>query len=61
MVKSLCQYQGKDLDELVEPALLFYGRKKILDNTPLPLHLEKEKNPVLLTSPSKFPGKLAID
>ncbi|GAB2287271.1 Protein SUPPRESSOR OF QUENCHING 1, chloroplastic [Dionaea muscipula] len=51
----------KDLDDLVEAALLYYGRKKILDNTQLPLRLEKDNDPKLLTSPLKFPGKLAVD
>ena len=51
----------KDLDYLVEAALLFYGQKKLLDNTSIPLNLEKDNDPRLLTSPLKFPGKLAID
>jgi hypothetical protein len=51
----------KDLDDLVEAALLFYGRKKMLYNTPIPLSLEKNNDPRLFTSPLKFPGKLAID
>ncbi|KAK3199437.1 hypothetical protein Dsin_022852 [Dipteronia sinensis] len=63
--KLLAQLSGegrrKDLDDLVEAALLFYGEKKLLDNTPLPLSLEKDNDPRLLTSPLKFPGKLAID
>ncbi|XWS42320.1 hypothetical protein CRYUN_Cryun16bG0004300 [Craigia yunnanensis] len=50
-----------DLDNLVEAALLFYGQKKLLDNTTIPLNLEKDNDPRLLTSPLKFPGKLAID
>ncbi|XP_043687165.1 protein SUPPRESSOR OF QUENCHING 1, chloroplastic isoform X2 [Telopea speciosissima] len=63
--KILAQISGeghrKDLDDLVEAALLFYGEKKILDNTPIPLSLEKDNDPRLLTSPLKFPGKLAVD
>ncbi|KAH9689718.1 protein SUPPRESSOR OF QUENCHING 1 [Citrus sinensis] len=63
--KLLAQLAGeghrKDLDDLVEAALLFYGKKKLLDNTPLPLSLEKDSDPRLFTSPLKFPGKLAID
>ncbi|XP_031266406.1 LOW QUALITY PROTEIN: protein SUPPRESSOR OF QUENCHING 1, chloroplastic-like [Pistacia vera] len=63
--KILAQLAGeghrKDLDDLVEAALLFYGGKKLLDNTPLPVTLEKDNDPRLLTSPLKFPGKLAID
>ncbi|XP_052206057.1 protein SUPPRESSOR OF QUENCHING 1, chloroplastic isoform X2 [Diospyros lotus] len=50
-----------DLDDLVEAALLFYGEKKMLNNNPIPLSLEKDNNPLLLTSPLKFPGKLAVD
>ncbi|KAM7481806.1 hypothetical protein LguiB_006389 [Lonicera macranthoides] len=63
--KLLAQIAGegrrKDLDDLVEAALLFYGRKKMLDNRPIPLSLEKDNDPRLLTSPLKFPGKLAVD
>ncbi|KAI3944972.1 hypothetical protein MKW92_051069 [Papaver armeniacum] len=63
--KLLAQIAGegrrKDLDDLVEAALLFYGEKEILDSTPLPLTLEKDNDPRLLTSPLKFPGKLAVD
>ncbi|OMP09371.1 hypothetical protein COLO4_05541 [Corchorus olitorius] len=63
--KLIAQISGegrrKDLDYLVEAALLFYGQKKLLDNTPIPLNLEKDNDPRLLTSPLKFPGKLAID
>ncbi|CAK9158050.1 unnamed protein product [Ilex paraguariensis] len=63
--KLLAQISGeghrKDLDDLVEAAFLFYGRKKMLDNTPIPLSLEKENDSRILTSPLKFPGKLAVD
>ncbi|KAM2468598.1 hypothetical protein FF1_010260 [Malus domestica] len=63
--RLLAQLSGegrrKDLDCLVEAALLFYGRKKMLDNAPIPLNLEKDNDPRLVTSPLKFPGKLAID
>lgn len=63
--KILAQLAGegrrKDLDDLVEAALLYYGGKKLLENTPLPLKLEKNNDPRLSTSPLKFPGKLAID
>ncbi|XP_055816580.1 protein SUPPRESSOR OF QUENCHING 1, chloroplastic isoform X2 [Solanum dulcamara] len=63
--KLLAQIAGeghrKDLDYLVEAALLFYGKKKLLDSKPIPLRLEKDNDPRLLTSPLKFPGKLAAD
>lgn len=55
----LCFFQ--DLDDLVEAALLYYGEKKALKSTPLPLALEKDNDPRLSTSPLRFPGKLAID
>lgn len=51
----------QDLDDLVEAALLYYGSKNVLDNKPLPLNLEKDNDPRLLTSPLKFPGKLEVD
>ncbi|KAK3014291.1 hypothetical protein RJ639_008014, partial [Escallonia herrerae] len=63
--KLLAQIAGegrrKDLDDLVEAALLFYGKKNVLDYTPIPLSLEKDNDPRLLTSPLKFPAKLAVD
>ncbi|KAL6644960.1 hypothetical protein ACP70R_016568 [Stipagrostis hirtigluma subsp. patula] len=63
--KVLAQISGeghkKDLDEVVGAALEFYEEKKLLQNDPLPLALEKDKDSRLLTSPLKFPGKLAID
>lgn len=63
--KLLAQISGeghrKDLDALVEAALLYYGEKNMLDNAPISLSLEKDNDPRLLTSPLKFPGKLAVD
>ncbi|XP_073119374.1 protein SUPPRESSOR OF QUENCHING 1, chloroplastic-like isoform X3 [Henckelia pumila] len=63
--KLIAQITGegrrKDLDDLVKAALTYYGTKKILDNTPVPLNLEKNNDPRLLTSPLKFPGKLEVD
>ncbi|KAI3725773.1 hypothetical protein L1987_65565 [Smallanthus sonchifolius] len=57
--KLLAQLAGegrrKDLDDLVEAALLFYGKRKLLDSTPIPLNLEKDNDPRLLKSPLKFP------
>jgi hypothetical protein len=40
---------------------LYYGERKILNSRPIPLSLEKNNDPRLLSSPLKFPGKLAID
>ncbi|XP_010549436.1 PREDICTED: NHL repeat-containing protein 2 [Tarenaya hassleriana] len=63
--KLIAQISGeghrKDLDNLVAAALTYYGGKKMLDNTPLPIRLEKDNDPRLVASPLKFPGKLAID
>ncbi|KAL8130547.1 hypothetical protein V2J09_019702 [Rumex salicifolius] len=63
--RLLAQLSGeghrKDLDDLVDAALSFYGRKNMLDDSPLPISLEKDNDPRLLTSPLKFPGKLAVD
>ncbi|KAL8155577.1 hypothetical protein AgCh_000823 [Apium graveolens] len=63
--KLIAQISGegrrKDLDSLVEAALLFYGRRNVLSSTPIPLSLEKDNDPRLLASPLKFPGKLAVD
>ncbi|XP_074264244.1 protein SUPPRESSOR OF QUENCHING 1, chloroplastic [Silene latifolia] len=63
--KVIAQISGegrrKDLDDIVEAALLFYGKRKMLDDSALPLRLEKDNDPRLLTSPLKFPGKLAVD
>ncbi|PWA90389.1 haloacid dehalogenase-like hydrolase family protein [Artemisia annua] len=63
--KLIAQLAGegrrKDLDDFVEAALLFYGRRKLLDSTPVPLSLEKDNDPRLSKSPLKFPGKLAVD
>lgn len=46
---------------MVEAALIYYGGQKILDNTPLPLNLERDNDTRLLSSPIKFPGKLEVD
>lgn len=51
----------QNLDYLVEAALQFYGEKKVLNSSPLPLSLEKDNNNRLLQSALKFPAKLAVD
>jgi hypothetical protein len=35
----------------------YYGEEGLLDNTPLPLELEKDKDPRLAASPLRFPGR----
>ncbi|KAL0375840.1 UNVERIFIED_CONTAM: protein SUPPRESSOR OF QUENCHING 1, chloroplastic [Sesamum calycinum] len=63
--KLIAQVAGegrrKDLDDLVKAALIYYGGKQMLNSTPIPLNLEKDNDPRLLTSPLKFPGKLEVD
>ncbi|XP_068662112.1 protein SUPPRESSOR OF QUENCHING 1, chloroplastic [Aristolochia californica] len=63
--KVIAQVAGegrrKDLDDLIEAALQFYGGKKILDSTRIPIALERDNDPRMMTSPLKFPGKLAVD
>ncbi|CAN1356753.1 Protein SUPPRESSOR OF QUENCHING 1, chloroplastic [Linum perenne] len=63
--KLLAQISGEghrqDLDDLIEAAILYYGKKNILNSTPIPLNLEKDRDERLYNSPLKFPGKLAID
>jgi hypothetical protein len=59
--KSIYSFPFQDLDEVIGAALEFYEEKKLLQNDPLPLALEKDKDSRLLTSPLKFPGKLAVD
>ncbi|XP_024522693.1 protein SUPPRESSOR OF QUENCHING 1, chloroplastic isoform X2 [Selaginella moellendorffii] len=51
----------KDLDNLVDAALQYYGEKKLLNAQPIPLQLEKSKSARILTTPLSFPGKLATD
>lgn len=34
----------------------YYGEEGLLDDTPLPLELEKDKDPRLAASPLRFPG-----
>ena len=50
-----------DLDDVLTAAIEYYGERGLLDATPLPLTLEKTKNPLLAASPLRFPGKIALD
>jgi DNA-binding beta-propeller fold protein YncE len=63
--KVIAQLAGeghrKDLDDLVQAALNYYGEKQSLDYRPVPVALEKNKDARLAASPLKFPGKLATD
>ena len=46
----------QDIDDIVAAALEYYGEKGQLDDTPLPVALERERDPRLAASPLRFPG-----
>lgn len=46
----------QDIDDIVAAALEYYGEKGQLDDTPLPVSLERERDPRLAASPLRFPG-----
>lgn len=46
---------------MLAAALQYYGEKGMLDNTPVPIALEREKSEKALNSPLRYPGKLAAD
>ena len=49
------------VDAFIQAALAFYGERGKLDNTPLPLALEVDKDARLASLPLRYPGKLAAD
>ena len=51
----------RDLDDILTAALEYYGEQGMLDATPVPESLEKNKDTRLTASPLRFPGKIAID
>jgi len=51
----------RDLDDILTAALEYYGEKNMLDATPVPESLEKNKDSRLTASPLRFPGKIALD
>ncbi|MEW5313748.1 MAG: hypothetical protein WDW38_005289 [Sanguina aurantia] len=53
----------RDVDDFLAAALRYYGDLGMLDNSPLPLALERDKDPGAATarSPLRYPGKLAVD
>lgn len=46
----------QDIDDIVAAALEYYGEKGQLDDTPLPVALERDRDPRLAASPLRFPG-----
>jgi len=63
--KVLARFAGEghydDLKSVVSAALNVYGERNELSNTPLKESLEKNKDTRLLSSPLRYPGKLAVD
>ena len=57
----MLDFCSQDLDDFIGAALQFYQEKRLLENRPIPIALEKDNARPLLASPLKFPGKLAID
>lgn len=53
---SLGEGHRADLDDIVAAALEYYGEVGLLDHSPLPIALEKEKDPRLAQSPLRYPG-----
>ncbi len=49
------------VDNFVQAALSYYGDKGELENNPLPLYSEREKVEQMLSSPLRYPGKIAAD
>lgn len=46
----------QNLDDILAAALEYYGEQGQLDDTPLPLALERDRDPRLAASPLRFPG-----
>ena len=53
--------QEEVVDSFIQAALSYYGDKGELDNSPLPITLEQDKDSRLSSSPLRYPGKLAAD
>ena len=53
--------QKQNVDDFIQAALSYYGERGELDNTPLPIALERNKDARLASSSLRFPGKLAVD
>jgi hypothetical protein len=47
----------QDVEDLVAAALEYYGEKGQLDEAPVPVALEKDKDARLLAAPLRFPGQ----
>lgn len=46
----------QDLDDILAACLELYGEQGLLDNSPLPEALERDRDPRLAASPLRFPG-----
>jgi len=52
---------ARDVEDLVSAALGVYGERGELDASPLPVALERERDPRLARSPLRYPGGVAVD
>lgn len=63
--KVMLQLSGenhrRDLEDLTTAALDYYGERGLLINSEIPKSLEKDKDPRLVASSLRYPGKIAID
>lgn len=51
-----------DMDDILTAAIEYYTERDLLDGSkPLPMALEREKDPRIASSPLRFPGKIALD
>jgi len=48
--------QEEVVDTFIRAALSYYGEKGQLDNTPLPLSLERDRDARLTSSPLRYPA-----
>ena len=49
------------MDDMLAAALEYYGERRQLDASPVPVALERERSAAALSSPLRYPGKLAAD
>ncbi len=59
-----CSGEGnqQNVDDMLAAALEYYGERGMLDDTPVPMTLERERRgSATASSPLRYPGKLTAD
>ncbi|KAK3238865.1 hypothetical protein CYMTET_51159 [Cymbomonas tetramitiformis] len=63
--RVIAELQGEgnqqNIDDFIAAALEFYGEQGALKDGPLPMALERDKDPLTASSPLLYPGKVASD